>query len=81
MNFFCFGFILGGLGILFACLSKTEPKMHTNAKIGIITSIIGILISVGIICLFVHFVSRGIFNSNWFRNPNQFFGPFRNFHY
>ncbi len=35
--------VFGGLAIIFALLSKgTDPKMHANAKTGVITAVVGI---------------------------------------
>ena len=39
------GMILGGLGITFACLSRTE-KMNTHALFGLFSSIFGMLVSI-----------------------------------
>ena len=45
-----FPFILGGIGIIIAILSKGhEQKMHERAKIGVICSIVGIVLNLFII--------------------------------
>lgn len=41
---------LGGLGIVFALLSKVEDHLDKKARIGLICSIIGVLL--GILCIF-----------------------------
>ncbi|MDD2972674.1 MAG: hypothetical protein PHE02_11150 [Lachnospiraceae bacterium] len=42
--------ICGGVAIIFALLSKgTDAKMHSNAKTGLITAIIGLLFDIAVI--------------------------------
>ena len=47
----CLGMILGSLAIIFAALSRVD-EMHRQAKTGLITGIIGLLISVFVIVIF-----------------------------
>lgn len=47
------GFVFGGLGILFAVLSRDDTPMETNAKIGLGLSIAGILLSCFIFLIFL----------------------------
>lgn len=42
----CMGFILGGLAVLFACLSKVSANFEGPALTGLITGIIGILLGI-----------------------------------
>lgn len=42
----CIGIILGGLGLMFGCLSKVDVNYDSKAKAGIITSVIGLILSV-----------------------------------
>lgn len=42
----CLGMIMGGLAVLFACLSRVEQKFEQQAMIGLITGIIGIVLGV-----------------------------------
>lgn len=42
----CGGFVFGGLGIIFAILSRTEGKLRGQALAGIILSAIAVLLSI-----------------------------------
>lgn len=67
----CFaGGALGGLAILFACLSRVEPKMSSQAKVGLVTGIIGIVLSV------IMLILLGVYSYETWR-PD----PFSNFHF
>ena len=47
------GFIFGSLGIVFALLSKTEDHYEGNAKAGLITSIIAMVLAMFAIIAFI----------------------------
>lgn len=50
----CAGVILGGLAVMFACLSKVGPTFESKAKTGLITGIIGMVL--GVVSLLVWFM-------------------------
>jgi hypothetical protein len=53
----CYGGLLfGSLGILFALLSKTEDKLESYAKTGLITSSIALVLVVLVIIIYVGIV-------------------------
>ena len=50
----CFlGMILGSLGILLGALSRGDGKMNGQAKAGVVTGVIGIILSIGAIIVLV----------------------------
>lgn len=50
------GFIFGSLGIVFALLSKTEDHFEGNAKAGLITSIIALVLTVVVMIAFITWI-------------------------
>lgn len=46
------GMILGSLAIIFAALSRID-QMHRQAKIGLITGIIGLVVSIFAVVIFI----------------------------
>lgn len=46
------GMILGSLAIIFAALSRVD-EMHRQAKTGLITGIIGTILSVSAVCILI----------------------------
>lgn len=61
------GFIFGGLGILFAVLSRDSTPMETNAKIGLGLSIAGIVLS----CI-IFLIIIGISTFQTITSPDNF---------
>lgn len=64
------GFIFGGLGILFALLSKTEEKFCGQAKAGLALSAAGVVMALlaGIIFFLVLYGSQDYFSGNPIQN-------------
>lgn len=64
------GLVFGGLGILFALLSRTEKKMYGRAKAGLVLSVSGLVLMVLLWGGLIFFATAGSFYGSG--------GPFQN---
>lgn len=66
----CFiGLMFSSLGILFACLSKVNETFEGHAKAGLITSIVGLVISIVLMIGWMVFI-----NANAFEPSSSLYG-------